>query len=84
MLLSCAEMVTLNPHAFCVPTLLPKGTLMIEKGRHPILGLGHLPLQFVANSTCVAETQPVQIVFGPNGSGKVSLSNVFLCLCATN
>jgi DNA mismatch repair protein MutS len=74
---SLAEVAALNDYVR--PVLLDDVTLHIEEGRHPVvegaLRSGHAPgaprgARFVPNDAYFDDSSPIQIITGPNMSGK--------------
>ncbi len=52
------------------PTLTSDGTLHIEGGRHPVIEQQPLLTRFVPNDTQFTERERIQLITGPNMSGK--------------
>lgn len=52
------------------PTLTPDGTIRIEGGRHPVIEQQPSLTRFVPNDTQFDERERIQLITGPNMSGK--------------
>jgi DNA mismatch repair protein MSH4 len=74
MLSSFAEVVSNSPHPFVRPNISNEGPLVIKAGRHPVISSissQQLCSSFVSNDTFLGEIANMQVITGPNGSGKV-------------
>ena len=81
MLASFADLVALNPHPFTRPVLCEEGPLVIKAGRHVVVS--SLPQQqltssFVPNDLFISSLDNMQIISGPNGSGKVKIQFILV------
>ncbi len=74
MLVSFSELVSLNIQEFSRPILTIDGPMVFKSARHPIIStlpIHNLQSTFVSNDLYLSPAENMQVITGPNGSGKV-------------